>query len=90
MFVWVRPFRDAPALEGDRQRRCRDQPCLALTAMMLFLTQKPYLVVAAVGLMFAANDKIRDEKGWAYYRLCFAAESEENIDLCTTLCSGSA
>jgi DNA-binding transcriptional MocR family regulator len=30
--------------------------------------------------MFSATPKIRDERGWRYVRLCFAAESDENID----------
>lgn len=53
------------------------------TALMLFLTRKPYLVLVSPGMMFSATPKIREERGWAYYRLCFAAESEENIDLCS-------
>ncbi|KAI1391219.1 aromatic amino acid aminotransferase [Hypoxylon trugodes] len=50
------------------------------TAMMIFLTHKPYLVLISPGMMFSATPQIREERGWAYFRLCFAAESEENID----------
>lgn len=30
--------------------------------------------------MFSATDEIRQAAGWAYMRLCFAAESDENIE----------
>ncbi|KAI0005185.1 aromatic amino acid aminotransferase [Xylariaceae sp. FL0662B] len=53
------------------------------TALMIFLTTKPYLVVVSPGLIFSATAQIRDERGWSYFRLCFAAESEENIDACS-------
>jgi len=26
---------------------------------------------------------VRKEVGWQYFRLCFAAESEENVDACS-------
>ncbi|KAI1076286.1 aromatic amino acid aminotransferase [Whalleya microplaca] len=53
------------------------------TALMIFLTYKPFLVCVSPGLMFSATPQIRNERGWAYFRLCFAAESEENIDACS-------
>jgi hypothetical protein len=57
-----------------------DGPTLA-AALMVFLTEKPYRVLAAAGGMFAATDAARrDARGWAYFRLCFAAEAEANID----------
>ncbi|ETS80538.1 hypothetical protein PFICI_08067 [Pestalotiopsis fici W106-1] len=53
------------------------------TALMIFLTRKPYLVLVSPGFMFSATPEIREQRGWAYFRLCFAAESEENIDRCS-------
>lgn len=53
------------------------------TALMIFLTRKPYLVLVSPGLMFSATPRIRNERGWAYFRICFAAETEENIDACS-------
>ena len=84
MFVWVRVhFEQHPLWRATRTDGTTLTPVSLSTALMLYLTQKPHLVVAAVGLMFAATPEIREERAWAYYRLCFAAESEENIDLCT-------
>ncbi|KAH6655278.1 aromatic amino acid aminotransferase [Truncatella angustata] len=53
------------------------------TALMILLTRKPYLVLVSPGMMFSNTPEIREKRGWAYFRLCFAAESEENIDLCS-------
>ncbi|KAK9769074.1 putative Aromatic amino acid aminotransferase [Seiridium cardinale] len=53
------------------------------TALMILLTRKPYLVLVSPGMMFSPTAEIREKRGWAYFRLCFAAESEENIDRCS-------
>ncbi len=34
-------------------------------------------------MMFSATDDISRERGWAHYRMCFAAEAEENVDACS-------
>ncbi|KAJ2894314.1 hypothetical protein MKZ38_007730 [Zalerion maritima] len=99
MFIWVRvhfeshPLFNAPrpllyphqSREGGpsvRRRRVLDGTALN-TALMLYLTHKPHLVLISPGMMFSANDQVRQEEGWKYYRMCFAAESEENIDACS-------
>lgn len=61
-----------PLLDGERLS----------TALMFFATKKPYRVLVSPGLIFSATPAIRAERGWAYFRLCFAAETEENVDLC--------
>jgi len=50
------------------------------TALVVHLTHEPYKVLVAPGTMFAANRSVRQQYGWCYFRLCFAAEAEENID----------
>lgn len=86
MFVWVRmhferhPLYGAPSSDGTG---VIDGTALS-TALMIFLTRKPHLVLVSPGMMFSATDDIRRDVGWQYYRLCFAAESEENVDLCST------
>lgn len=50
------------------------------TALMVYLTQKPHLVLASTGALFSADDTIRTEEGWRYFRLCFAAVGEEELD----------
>lgn len=74
MFVWVHMhFENHPLfgkVKGDK---------LAM-ALWVFLTKVPYLVLAAPGAMFSPTPEIEAEKGWQYYRLCFAAVSEEEVD----------
>ncbi|KAK0720065.1 pyridoxal phosphate-dependent transferase [Lasiosphaeris hirsuta] len=84
MFIWLRihlehhPLYLAPGTSGA----AIDGPTLS-AALMMFLTTKPYLVLAGMGSIFSATDAIREQFGWAYYRICFAAESEENVDACS-------
>ncbi|KAL2136370.1 hypothetical protein VTI74DRAFT_4014 [Chaetomium olivicolor] len=83
MFVWLRTHLEShplwlvpcpnprfPVLNG---------PVLA-AAMMVWLTTKPWRVLVAMGGMFSASDEIRQEEGWRYVRICFAAEGEEEVD----------
>ncbi len=88
MFLWLRmhfeahPLWMAPRSGRDGQDGVLDGPLFSM-AFMLYLTTKPYLVLVSPGTMFSANDEIRDTLGWSYFRLCFAAESDENIDACS-------
>lgn len=85
MFVWIRVhFEKHPLWHAQRT----DLPLLLdgtalATALMMFLTRKQYRVLVSPGMMFSADEKVRREIGWAYYRLCFAAEAEERIDECS-------
>lgn len=87
MFIWIRMHFDTHPLwqhplffsgEGEKTKVI-DGPTLGL-ALMLFLMTKPHLVLASAGNMFAATPQIREEIGWQYFRLCFAAVSEEDVD----------
>ncbi|KAK4646512.1 hypothetical protein QC761_211150 [Podospora bellae-mahoneyi] len=51
------------------------------TALMVWLTGGDYKVLVTTGAIFAANDEIKEREGWEYFRLCFAAEEEENVEL---------
>ncbi|KAL2259644.1 hypothetical protein VTK26DRAFT_6621 [Humicola hyalothermophila] len=53
---------------------------LLSAALLVFLTEKPFRVLAGMGSMFSATDEVREREGWEYFRLCFAAEAEENVD----------
>jgi DNA-binding transcriptional MocR family regulator len=81
MFVWIRIHFERHPLW---QVRGKEYPLIdgfvLSTALMALCTHKPYLVLVAPGLMFSATDAVRAERGWAYYRLCFAAETDENVD----------
>lgn len=85
MFVWVRvylenhPLFGVPSSDGAN---LIDGTALS-TGLMLFLTKKPYLTLVSPGMMFSSTETVRKEVGWQYFRLCFAAESEENVDACS-------
>lgn len=85
MFVWLRVYLEDHPLYGrptaDGAGRI-DGPALA-TALLIYLTRRPFLVLASPGLIFSASDEVRRAVGWQYFRLCFAAEEEENVDLCS-------
>ena len=54
-------------------------------ALLVYLTKKPYKVLAAPGRMFAATEEIGEQRAWKYFRLCFAAESEDRVDDCSRM-----
>ncbi|KAG8628218.1 hypothetical protein KVT40_004091 [Elsinoe batatas] len=74
MFLWLKVhFENHPLagkVEGARLSR----------ALWVFWTTKPYLVLVAPGSMFSPTVEIRDNKGWQYYRLCFAACDEPQLE----------
>ena len=61
-----------------------DGPALC-TALFVLLTRKPFLVVVSPGLMFSADEAVAARRGWAHYRLCFAAEDggPDRVAACT-------
>ena len=61
------------------QRRTLSHPTLA-KALWVFLTQKPYLVLISPGAMFSASPQIAETTGWAFFRICFAAVDEEEVE----------
>ncbi|QSZ33999.1 hypothetical protein DSL72_005579 [Monilinia vaccinii-corymbosi] len=50
------------------------------SALWLYLTTKPHLVLASPGRAFSPTPQIAEEKGWQYFRLCFAAVEEEEVE----------
>jgi DNA-binding transcriptional MocR family regulator len=74
MFVWLKVhFENHPLFSKVGGQK------LAM-ALWVFHTQKPYLVLTAPGAMFSPTDEIKEKEGYKYYRLCFAAVSEEEVD----------
>lgn len=73
MFVWLKMnFASHPLFSkvpGARLSR----------AMWIFWTTKPYLVLVSPGQIFSPTDDIRDNEGWKYFRMCFAACDEEQL-----------
>ena len=52
-------------------------------ALWIHLTTRPYLILASPGQIFSPTEEIAVAEGWKYFRLCFAAVSEEDIDACS-------
>ncbi|KAK7953961.1 hypothetical protein PG996_014847 [Apiospora saccharicola] len=84
MFLWMRMhFEQHPLWQVPGSKGLPLNGTALTTALMILLTHKPYLVLVSPGLMFSTTPQIAEERGWAYYRLCFAAESDENIEKCS-------
>lgn len=82
MFLWLRiHFEKHPLYqaEGGKLAPTIDGPVLS-KAFLIHCTKAPHMVLGSPGTMFGATPQIRDERGWRYVRLCFAAESDENVD----------
>lgn len=76
MFVWIHMnFSTHPLWNRVSAEK------LAL-ACWVFLTTKPYLVLAAPGGIFSPTEEIRREQGWKFFRLCFAAVEEGEVEAC--------
>jgi DNA-binding transcriptional MocR family regulator len=78
MFVWVEMHYETHPLwwkiEGPKMAK----------ALWIYLTRKPYLVLACPGEIFSPTEEIAETKGWKYMRLCFAAVSEEEVSDCSS------
>lgn len=74
MFLWMKVHYEAHPLWGkvDGAKLSR--------ALWIYLTKKPFLVLVAPGLMFSPTPEIAEAEGWKYFRLCFAAVEEEEVD----------
>ncbi|MCJ1475738.1 hypothetical protein MMC13_004402 [Lambiella insularis] len=48
--------------------------------LWVHLTTNPYLVLVAPGLIFCPTKEQAEDKGWEYFRLCFAAVDEEDVE----------
>jgi DNA-binding transcriptional MocR family regulator len=83
MFVWVRVHFETHPLAGQ-------VPGAELSRILwVFFTQKPHLLLLAPGDMFSASKEIKEDRGWQYYRMCFAAVSEEDVDRCSERFAGA-
>jgi len=77
MFIWIKMhFETHPLFKSVPPQRLAH-------ALWIFFTLKPYLVLVAPGAMFSPTDEIREEEGYKFYRLCFAAAEEPEIERCS-------
>ena len=77
MFVWIELKLEchplAKKLELERLAR----------ALWVFLTTEPYLVLVSPGTIFSPTEEILKEKGWRFFRMCFAAVSTGDVGDCS-------
>jgi len=74
MFLWLRAnFESHPLFDHYDHEKLGH-------AFWVFLTTEPYKVLTAPGSIFCPTDEIRQEKGWRYYRLCFAAIDNDLVE----------
>ncbi|KAL3422954.1 aromatic amino acid aminotransferase [Phlyctema vagabunda] len=76
MFVWVQMHYETHPLFSTYN----DGPRFARN-MWIFLTTKPYLCLVSPGATFSPTPEIRDEKGWQFFRLCFAAVNDDVLEM---------
>jgi DNA-binding transcriptional MocR family regulator len=77
MFLWMRAHYETHPLytKVEHERLAR--------ALWVYMTQEPYLVLIAPGSIFSPTDALREEKGWQYFRLCFAAVDDDVVEKCS-------
>lgn len=84
MFVWLRVHFEAHPLwmAPVKATTHLDGPALA-SALLSYMSRKPFLVLPAPGTMFGTTPDVNRDRAWRYLRLCFTAESEDNIEACS-------
>jgi DNA-binding transcriptional MocR family regulator len=74
MFVWIKIQLPTHPLHG------RIEPLKLSHALWVHLTTKPYLVLVAPGTIFSPTPEIAEGKGYMFYRLCFAAPEDDEVE----------
>ncbi|KAG9792199.1 aromatic amino acid aminotransferas-like protein, partial [Aureobasidium melanogenum] len=74
MFLWMHVHYETHPLfsKVEHQRLAR--------ALWLFMTTKDYLVLLSPGTIFCPTPEVMEEKGWQYFRLCFAAVDDRLVE----------
>ncbi|KAI9726093.1 MAG: hypothetical protein M1828_002101 [Chrysothrix sp. TS-e1954] len=76
MFVWIEVlFANHPLFRAGEFTG----PELA-TALWVFWTRVPYLVLASPGTIFAPTQEVEAADAWRFFRLCFAACEEVEVE----------
>ena len=74
MFVWVKlNFSSHPLYKKISHDKLSN-------ALWVHFTQKPFLILLAPGQIFSPTEEIMEEEGWQYFRLCFAAVDEPDVE----------
>ena len=76
MFVWVRihfethPLFDDPHISHEKLSH----------ALWVNLTTPKFLVLVSPGSIFSSTEDIRVESSWRYFRICFAAVDDDEVE----------
>ncbi|KAL8836890.1 MAG: hypothetical protein Q9176_006020 [Flavoplaca citrina] len=73
MFIWVKLNLESHPLWKKTSHSKLSR------ALWIHLTTPRYLVLVAPGSLFAPTEKIREEKSYSYFRICFAAVDEADV-----------
>ena len=76
MFVWLRMNFESHPLWPQY----KDEPEQFQNALWVHLTADKFLVLVAPGQIFAPTEEIKREKSWRYFRVCFAAVDEGEVE----------
>ena len=74
MFIWIHMNYETHPLWT------KTTPQKLAQALWVHLTTPKYLVLVAPGSIFAPTEEIREKKSWAYFRICFAAIDEPDVE----------
>jgi len=74
MFVWIKMAFETHPLSG------KVEGARLANALWIFLTTKPYLVLVSPGTIFSPSTEIAEADGWKYFRMCFAAVAEDEVE----------
>ena len=83
MFIWLRMSLESHPLYhlySSTDPTSPRHPSKLAEALWIHLTTAPYLVLVCPGWIFAADESIREEKAWRFFRICFAAVDEGEVE----------
>lgn len=73
MFLWVKMnIATHPLVSVD--------PKVLMLALWVFCTQHPYRILVVPGGDFSASESIKNDRGYLYFRFCFAAVEESLLE----------
>jgi DNA-binding transcriptional MocR family regulator len=78
MFLWLRVHFESHPLYYHYAKH--DELSRLSRALWIYWTTKPYLVLASPGTIFSPTPEINAAEGWKYFRLCFAAIDEVDLE----------
>lgn len=76
MFLWLKVNYEAHPL----WREYVESPEKLAEALWIHLTTNQYLVLVAPGSLFATSEKVKRDQAWKYFRICFAAVDEPDVE----------